>query len=397
MQHLSKRILDLEESATIRMAQLARKLKSEGRDIISLSLGEPDFNTPEYIGNAAKKAIDEGYTHYTPVAGYAELRKAISDKLLRDNGLSYDINQIVSSTGAKQSLMNAILCLVESGDEVIVPSPYWVSYAAMIQLAEGKMINIPTTVESAFKITPEQLENAITPKSKLLMLCSPSNPTGAVYSESELRSLAEVLKKYPQIIIISDEIYEYITFETPHFSIAQIEGMYERTAIVNGVSKGFAMTGWRLGFLAAPEWLAKACDKIQGQFTSGTSSISQKAAEAAFTENLDEVYAMRDKFKERRDLVLDKLNAIDGLKISIPQGAFYVFPDISAFFGKKSGDFQINSSEDFCMYILDEANVSLVAGSAFGDDNCVRISYANSEENLRKALDKISAALAKLK
>lgn len=396
--NLSERIENLQESATIRMAKLSRELKSEGKDIIDLSLGEPDFNTPEHIKEAAKKAIDENFSHYTPVAGYAELRRAIAGKLLRDNHLSYSPDQIVVSTGAKQSIANVVMCLVNPGDEVLLPSPYWVSYAAITQLAEGVAVEMPTTIESNFKITPQQLEAAITPRTKMMIYSSPCNPTGSVYSHEELAALAEVLERHQHVYILSDEIYEFINYTgKPHASIAAFPNIKERVIVVNGFSKGFAMTGWRLGYIAAPLWIAKACDKMQGQFTSATCSIAQKAAEAAAAGTLEPTYNMLKAFTHRRNLVYNLLKDVEGLKLNLPDGAFYFFPDVSAFFGKNYNGETINTPEDVSMFLLKEANVALVSGEAFGDKNCIRLSYATSEEKLVECCKRMKQALAKLK
>ncbi len=396
MEILSERINRLSESATIKMAQLGRELKAKGKDIINLSLGEPDFDTPEHIKQAAVKAIHEGYTHYTPVPGYPELRKAIAEKLKRDNDLDYTAEQIVVSTGAKQSLINVVLSLINPGDEVIVPSPYWVSYAAMVQLAEATMVNIPTSVETDFKFTAEELEKAITPRTRMLLYSSPCNPTGTVFSKDDLESYARVLEKYPDIYIVSDEIYEYITYEGKHESIAQFDFLKDRVIVVNGFSKGYAMTGWRLGYIAAPLWIAKACDKIQGQFTSGACSIAQKAGETAVSGDMTPTFRMREAFKNRRNLIVQLLKDVPGFKVNNPPGAFYVFPDVSAYFGKTFDGDLIKDSDDFAMFLLSEANVSTVGGKSFGDDNCIRLSYACSEENIRKAVDRINNAVSKL-
>lgn len=396
MEKLSNRINDLQESATIKMAELARELVSKGEDIISLSLGEPDFDTPQFVKEAAKKAIDEGYTSYTPVPGYMELREAICEKFKKDNNLDFKPNQIVVSTGAKQSLINVVLCLANPGDEIIIPKPYWVSYAAMAQLSEAKMVNIETDIQSDFKITPAQLEEAITDKTKLFLFSSPCNPTGSVYSKAELQALVEVFKKHPQVYIISDEIYEYINFADEHYSIGAFPEIADRVITVNGFSKGFAMTGWRVGYIGAPQWIAKACAKMQGQFTSGASSISQKAAEAAIKVGATATIEMKKSFQERRDLMIELLEEIPGLKVNRPKGAFYIFPDVRAFFGKSYEGDTIGNADDLCMYLLKTAHVSLVTGSAFGDPNCIRISYAASELELRNAVAQIKQALANL-
>lgn len=396
MPHLSDRIANLHESATIKMAQLGRELKAQGKDIISLSLGEPDFVTPKHICEAAKKAIDEGFTFYTAVPGTIELRKAISAKFKRDNGLEYAPEQIVVSTGAKQSLINVVLCLVNPGDEVIVPAPYWVSYAAMVELAEGKMVNVFANIDQDFKITPAQLEAAITPKTRMIIFSSPSNPSGSVYSKEELQGLATVLAKHPQVFIVSDEIYEYINYDGKHESIAQFPEVYNQTITVNGFAKGFAMTGWRVGYIGAPLWIAKACDKLQGQFTSATCSIAQKAAEAALTSDMQPTWDMREHFRRRRDLVIGLLSEVPGLKVNTPPGAFYVFPDVSAYFGKTYNGENIKDADDLALFLLAEAHVSLVSGGAFGSPECVRISYAASDEQLAKACQRIQDALALL-
>lgn len=396
MEILSERISRMSESATIKMAQLGRELKAKGKDIINLSLGEPDFDTPEHIKQAGIKAINDGYTHYSPVPGYPELRKAICDKLKRDNGLSYTPEQIVVSTGAKQSLINVVLSIVNPGDEVIVPSPFWVSYAAMVQLADATMVNIPTSVETDFKFTAAQLEKAITPKTRMIIYSSPCNPSGAVFSKSDLESYARVLEKHPNVFVVSDEIYEYITYSGKHESIAQFNAIKEQVVVVNGFSKGFAMTGWRLGYIAAPLWVAKACDKMQGQFTSGTCSIAQKAAEAALTSDLAPTFKMRDAFKKRRDLIVSLLKEVPGFRVNVPPGAFYAFPDVSSYFGKTYDGDLIKDSDDMAMFLLKAANVSTVGGKSFGDDNCIRLSYACSEDTIRRAVERIKEALKQL-
>lgn len=396
MQELAKRIANLNESATIKMAQLTRELKSQGRDIIDLSLGEPDFETPEHIKAAAKKAIDDGFTHYTPVAGYLDVRKAIAEKFMRENGLLYTPEQIVISTGAKQSIINAVLCLVNPGDEVILPTPFWVSYSAMVKLAEGTIVEIPTNIESDFKISPEQLENAITPKTKLIMFSSPCNPTGTVYTKDELKALAEVVARHENIYIISDEIYEHINFTGQHASMAQFDFIYDRVITVNGLSKAYAMTGWRLGYIGAPLWIAKACDKIQGQYTSATCSITQRAAIAALEGDVETTLTMKAAFLRRRDLVFQMMQNIKGLKFNNPQGAFYFFPDVSNYFGKIYKGNTINNADDMAMYLLNEGNLSVVTGSAFGDQNCIRFSYATSDDKLVEAMKRLKIALEKL-
>lgn len=393
---LSLRIQQMEESATIKMSQLARDLAAKGHKVINLSLGEPDFDTPQHIKEAAKKALDEGFTKYTPVPGLVELREAIKTKFKRDNNLDFDINQIVVSNGAKQSIANVILSLVENGEEVVILSPYWVSYSEIVKLAEGTSVLVHAGIESDYKVTAEQVAAAITDRTKVLLFSSPCNPTGSVYTESELRAIADVVAKHEQITIISDEIYEYINFGDKHVSIGSFENVKNRTVTVNGFSKGFSMTGWRLGYLGAPKWIADACNKIQGQITSGATSFGQKAAAFALLSDMTPTYEMRDAFLQRRDIVLDLLSKIPGFKVNRPQGAFYVFPDISDFFGKSHGDFVINTADDFCEYILAEAHVAIVTGSAFGADNCCRLSYAASEEELREAIQRIGEATAKL-
>jgi aspartate aminotransferase len=400
MTTLANRIQYLAESETLAMSRKSRELKAEGHDVINLSLGEPDFNTPDYIKKAAKEGIDQNYTFYSPVAGYEDLRKAICTKLKRDNNLDYDSNQIVVSTGAKQSIANVMLSLVNPGDEVLVPAPYWVSYKEIIKVAEGKSVFIPASIENNFKITPQQLEAAITPKTKLLIYSSPCNPTGSVYTREELRGIAEVMAKYPAITIVADEIYEHINFVGKHESICQFDFIKDQVVLINGVSKGYAMTGWRIGFIAAPLAIAKACDKLQGQFTSGASSIAQRAALTAFiTEpsSTPDMKTMQAAFRERRDLMLKLLAEIPGLKLNHPDGAFYIFPDISWYFGKSDGKTVISNANDFCMYLLNNVFVALVPGDAFGDPNCIRFSYATSNEKLTEAARRIKEALAKLK
>ncbi len=397
MEALSDRIKNLEESATIAMAQKARELKAQGLDVISLSLGEPDFPTPKHIQEAAKDAIDEGkYFGYSPVPGYLDLRQAIADKLKRDNRLDYTPNQIVVSTGAKQSISNVMMCLINPGDEVVVFSPYWVSYADIIKLAGGTPVLITGTIENNFKATAEQLSEAITPRTKAVIYSSPCNPTGGVFSEAELRAIAEVVARHDNLYVIADEIYEYINFAGDHVSMAALPDMYERTITVNGFSKGFAMTGWRLGYIAAAEWIAKACSKIQGQSTSGANSIAQRAAIIALTGDMTPTHNMAKAYLRRRDLVLDLLKDIPGVQTYVPNGAFYIFPDVSYYFGKSDGEHRIENSGDFCMYILNQAHVSLVTGEAFGAPNCVRLSYAASDEQLREAIRRIKEVLGKL-
>lgn len=397
MSALSNRINNLSESATIKMAKMGRELAAKGVDVISLSFGEPDFHTPEHIKDAAKKAMDENYTYYTPVSGYPELRKAISNKLKTENGLDYDFSQIVVSTGAKQAIANAILCLVNPGEEVIIPTPYWVSYSEVVKLAEGISIFIDTTVEAEFKITPEQLEAAITPKTKLFMFSSPSNPTGSVYSKSELEGLAKVFEKHPQVYIMSDEIYEHINYGDKHESIAQFDSIKDRVIIINGFSKSYAMTGWRIGYSASSKELATAFDKMQGQITSGTCSITQRAGVAAYEGGLETVLAMREQFKRRRDLVYGLLKNIDGLKVNLPDGAFYFFPNVTSFFGKSYNGKTINDADELSIYLLEEAHVATVGGDSFGDTKSIRISYAAAEDKLIEAMKRIKEALGKLK
>ncbi len=390
---LSDRINRLPVSETLAMAAKARELKEQGKDIISLSLGEPDFNPPDYIRQAAIDAINGNYHAYTPVDGYLELREAICRKFKRDNNLTYKPSQIVVSTGAKQSIANAALVLLNPGDEVLLPAPYWVSYSAIATMAEAKFIEIPSTIETDFKITPQQLEAAITPKTKMIFFNSPNNPSGTVYTEQEYRALARVLEKYPNIYILSDEIYEHIHYGAPNFSFAAIESMYNRTITVNGVAKAFAMTGWRLGYLGAPEWIAKACTKLQGQVTSGTNSIAQRATIAALDNPVSRIQFMVDEFHKRRDLVIDLLRKIDGIKVNVPKGAFYVFPDVSYYFNKTLKGKTIKNACDFSMFLLEEANVATVAGDSFGAPECIRISYAASQQNLIEAISRISKAL----
>jgi aspartate aminotransferase len=396
MAHLSDRIQLLSESQTIAMARKSRELQAQGIDIISLSLGEPDFTTPDSIKQAAKKAIDDNYTYYTHVSGYVELRQAICNKFKRDNGLEYTPDEIVVSTGAKQSIANAVLCLINPGDEVIVPSPFWVSYLELLKLAEAKAVVIPTTIESDFKITPQQLEASITSKTRMIMFSTPCNPTGSVYSKSELEALARVVAKYDELYIMCDEIYEHINFVGGHESMAQFDFIKDRVITINGVSKGFAMTGWRGGILAAPKWIAQACDKMQGQFTSATSSITQKAMHAAMDLPKESTHEMRDAFLRRRDLVLSFCKDIKGITTNLHEGAFYVFPEVSYFFSKSHNGKTINNGTDLCMYLLEEANVSMVPGAAFGDDNYIRFSYATSDDKLIEALRRVKIALDKL-
>ena len=398
MPYLSQRVKDIAESQTIAMARKSRELKAQGVDIISLSLGEPDFTTPQIIKDAAKKAIDDNFSYYTHVSGYVELRQAICNKYKRDNNVVYTPDEIVVSTGAKQSIANAVLSLLNEGDEVIVPSPYWVSYLEILKLAGAKPIIINTTIDNDFKVTASQLEKHITPKTRLIIFSTPCNPTGSVYTKAELKSIADVVVKYNDLYVISDEIYEHINFVGGHECLAQFDFIKDRVIVINGVSKGFAMTGWRGGIMAAPKWLAQACDKMQGQFTSATCGITQKAMHKAMELDFDTyIKPMRDAFKKRRDLVLELMKEIPGFKTNIPQGAFYVFPEVSYYFGKSNNGRTINNATDISMYLLDEAHVALVPGAAFGDDNYIRFSYATSEENLRKALTRMRDALAKLK
>jgi len=398
MKEISQRLNRLSESATLAMARMSRELKADGHDVISLSLGEPDFNTPNFIKEAAKKAIDNNFSHYTPVPGLVDLRKAISKKFKRDNNLNYTPDQIVTSTGAKQSLANLCLSLLNPNDEVLLPCPYWVSYAEIIKLAEGVPVEIPSNIDSDFKVTAEQIEKVITPKTKLLMFSSPCNPSGTVYTKGELFAIAKMLEKYPDIYIASDEIYEYINFTDSHFSIGTIPSMKDRTITINGVSKGFAMTGWRVGYIGAPIWISNACNKIQGQITSATCAIAQKATETAILANPETVTKeMKETFLRRRDMLLKELKNIPGFKCNIPQGAFYIFPNISYYFGKRYKTKIIDNSDDLCMYLLNEAHVALVAGSAFGNPECIRISYAASDEKLIEASRRIKEKLAELK
>ena len=397
MDYTSNRVKKLSESATIAMARKARELKAQGKDIISLSLGEPDFNTPDFIKDAAIEGIHQNFSKYTPVNGYLDLREVISKKFKRDNNINYSIDQIVVSTGAKQSIANVVLSSINPGDEVIVPAPFWVSYQEIIKMAEGIPIFIETTIENDFKITSFQLQNAITPKTKMMIYSSPCNPSGSVYSKEELRSLADILIQHPSITVVSDEIYEHINFTSNYFSMAAFEDIYNQVVTVNGVSKSFAMTGWRLGYIGAPIWLAKACTKIQGQFTSGTSGISQRAALEAISADPIVINDMKIAFLKRRDFVLSELSKIKGIKINKPQGAFYVFPDISSFFNKSYKDYKIKNANDLSLYLLETANVALVTGNAFGSPNCVRISYASSIESLQIAVSRIADSLNKLK
>ena len=397
MINLSDCINRLAPSATLAMSQKSSEMKAQGIDVINLSVGEPDFNTPDHIKEAAKKAIDDNYSRYSPVAGYASLREAIVRKLKRENGLDYMPAQISVSNGAKQGVCNTVMALVNKGDEVIIPAPYWVSYPQMVKMADGEPVIVNTGFEQNFKMTAQQLEQAITPKTRLLILCSPSNPTGSVYSREELRELAEVILRHDGVYVLADEIYEHINYTGHHESIAQFEGMQERCIIVNGVSKAYAMTGWRIGYIAAPEWIVKGCNKLQGQYTSGPCSVSQKAAEAAYDSPQSCVEEMRKAFERRRNLIVDLAKDIPGLEVNCPQGAFYLFPKCSSFFGKSDGTRVINSSTDLAMYLLEEAHVATVGGDAFGDSDCFRMSYATSDENIRTAMGRIKAALGKLK
>ncbi|MCJ7467589.1 MAG: pyridoxal phosphate-dependent aminotransferase [Maribacter sp.] len=392
--HLSERINNMSTSATLAMAAKARELRNQGKDIIGLSLGEPDFNIPDFIKEAAKRAIDENYSSYSPVDGYADLKQAISNKFKRDNNLDYGLNQIVVSTGAKQSLANIAMCMLNKGDEVILPAPYWVSYSDIVQLAEGVPVEVPTSIDTDFKMTPSQLAAAITPKTKMIWFSSPCNPSGSVYNEKELQGLANVLKKHPNIFVVSDEIYEHINFRGGHVSIAGMEGMYERTITVNGVSKAFAMTGWRIGYIGAPEWIAKACTKFQGQITSGANAIAQRATITALEAPVSKIKYMIDEFHKRRDILLELLGSIEGFNLNVPEGAFYVFPDISSFFGKTLRGTTLRTASDFSLFLLEHALVATVSGESFGNDNCIRISYAASEKELRDAAARIKEALS---
>lgn len=390
---LSKRINNLPVSATLAMAAKARELKENGIDIIGLSLGEPDFNTPDFIKNAAIKAIEDNYNSYTPVDGYVDLKKSICKKFKRDNDLEYKLDQIVVSTGAKQSIANTVQVLVNPGDDVLLVAPYWVSYSAIVTLAEGNPIEIRSDISSDFKITPVQLENSITSKTKLVIINSPNNPSGSVYSEKEYKALAKVLEKHPEIFILSDEIYEHINYGIPHFSFAKIPSMYERTITINGLAKAFAMTGWRVGYIGAPNWIAKACTKMQGQITSGTNCIAQRACIAALEAPVSEIKYMIDEFKSRRELIIKLLKDIKGFKLNEPKGAFYIFPDISSFFGKTLKNKKINNASDFAIYLLEKAHVATVTGEAFGSPNNIRISYAASTENIQNAIQRIKNAV----
>lgn len=394
---LSERLQRLQPSATLAMSQRSGELKAQGVDVINMSVGEPDFNTPDHIKEAAKKAIDENWSRYSPVPGYPELKKAIVAKLKNENDLDYQPSQILCSNGAKQSVCNTVMALVNAGDEVIIPAPYWVSYPQMVLLAEGTPVFVEAKIEQDFKITPEQLEAAITPKTKALILCSPSNPTGSVYSLQELEALKNVLLRYPQIIVIADEIYEHINYVGQHASMASFPDIKDRVVIINGVSKAYAMTGWRIGFIAAPEWIVKGCNKLQGQYTSGPCSVSQKAAEAAYTGSQQCVEDMRQAFERRKNLIVRLAKEIPGLEVNDPQGAFYLFPKCSSYFGKTDGERVINNSTDFAMYLLEVGHVATVGGDAFGSPECFRMSYATSDENIVEAMSRIKEVLGRLK
>lgn len=396
MTQISDRLNRLAPSATLAMSQKSGEMKAQGVDVINMSVGEPDFNTPDHIKEAAKKAIDENYSRYSPVPGYVELRKAISNKLKNENGLEYSVNEILVSNGAKQSVCNTVMALVNDGEEVIIPAPYWVSYPQMVKLAGGVPVIVEAGFEQNFKMTPEQLEAAITPKTRMIILCSPSNPTGSVYSAEELAALAEVIKRHDNLYVLADEIYEHINYIGKHHSIAHVDGMRERTIIVNGVSKAYAMTGWRIGFIAAPEWIVKGCNKLQGQYTSGPCSVSQKAAEAAYTTSQECVETMRKAFERRRDLIVELASQIPGLEVNKPEGAFYLFPKCSSFFGKSYNGKAINNSTDLAMFLLEVGHVATVGGDAFGDPYCFRMSYATSDDNIREALKRIKDTLALL-
>ena len=396
MAQLSDRLQRLAPSATLAMSQKSSEMKAQGIDVINMSVGEPDFNTPDHIKKAAKKAVDDNFSRYSPVPGYPDLRKAIVAKLKNENGLDYTVNEVLVSNGAKQSVCNTVMALVNDGEEVIIPAPYWVSYPQMVKLAGGVPVIVEAGFDQNFKMTPEQLEAAITPKTRMIILCSPSNPTGSVYSKAELEALSEVIKKHEDLFVLADEIYEHINYIGHHESIAQFPGMKERSIIVNGVSKAYAMTGWRIGYIAAPEWIVKGCNKLQGQYTSGPCSVSQKAAEFAYISSQECVEQMREAFERRRDLIVKLAKDIPGLEVNVPEGAFYLFPKCSSFFGKKSGDTVINNSSDFAMYLLETAHVATVGGDAFGDPECFRMSYATSDENIIEAMRRIKEALAKL-
>lgn len=397
MAELSNRLNRLAPSQTLAMSQKSGEMKAQGIDVINMSVGEPDFNTPDHIKEAAKKAVDENFSRYSPVPGYMDLRKAIVAKLKNENNLDYTTSEILVSSGAKQSVCNTVMALVNDGEEVIIPAPYWVSYPQMVKLAGGTPVIVNAGFEHNFKMTPEQLEAAITPKTRMLILCSPSNPTGSVYTKDELEALAEVIKRHDDLFVLADEIYEHINYVGKHESIAQFPGMKERTIIVNGVSKAYAMTGWRIGFIAAPEWIVKGCNKLQGQYTSGPCSVSQKAAEAAYTTSQECVETMRKAFERRRDLIVKLAKEIPGLEVNCPQGAFYLFPKCSGFYGKSYEGKTINNSTDLAMFLLEEGHVATVGGDAFGDPECFRMSYATSDDNIREAMRRIKETLAKLK
>ncbi len=397
MAQLSDRLNRLAPSATLVMSQKSSEMKAQGIDVINMSVGEPDFNTPDHIKEAAKKAVDENWSRYSPVPGYVDLRKSIVAKLKNENGLDYSINEILVGNGAKQCVCNTIMALVNDGDEVIIPAPYWVSYPQMVKLAGGEPVFVRAGFEQDFKMTPQQLENAITPKTKMLILCSPSNPTGSVYSKEELQGLAEVIRKHDDLFVLADEIYEHINYIGTHESIAQFEGMKERTIVINGVSKAYAMTGWRIGYMAAPEWIVKGCNKLQGQYTSGACSVSQKAAEAAYNMQQECVEEMRQAFERRKNLIVKLAKDIPGLEVNNPQGAFYLFPKCSSFFGKRCGDRVVNNSTDLALYLLEVGHVATVSGDAFGDPDCFRMSYATSDDNICVAMKRIKEALANLK
>jgi aspartate aminotransferase len=397
MAQLSNRLQRLAPSATLAMSQKSSEMKAQGIDVINMSVGEPDFNTPDHIKDAAKKAVDDNYSRYSPVPGYADLRKAIVAKMKSENNLDYSINEILVSNGAKQSVCNTVMALVNPGEEVIIPAPYWVSYPQMVKLAGGEPVIVEAGFDQNFKMTPEQLEAAITPKTRMLILCSPSNPTGSVYSKAELEGLAEVIKRHDDLFVLADEIYEHINYIGKHESIAQFPGMKERSIIVNGVSKAYAMTGWRIGYIAAPEWIVKGCNKLQGQYTSGPCSVSQKAAEFAYTASQDCVKEMQKAFERRRDLIVNLAKDIPGLEVNVPEGAFYIFPKCSSFYGKTDGKTTVNNASDFAIYLLEKAHVATVGGDAFGDQECFRISYATSDENIVEAMKRIKEALSELK
>ena len=397
MAKLSNRLNRLAPSATLAMSQKSSEMKAQGIDVINMSVGEPDFNTPDHIKAAAKKAVDDNYSRYSPVPGYPDLRKAISAKLKNENGLDYSPSEILVSNGAKQSVCNTIMALVNEGEEVIIPAPYWVSYPQMVKLAGGEPVIVNAGFEQNFKMTPEQLEAAITPRTRMLILCSPSNPTGSVYSQQELAALAEVILRHEDLFVLADEIYEHINYVGEHASIAKVEGMRERAIIVNGVSKAYAMTGWRIGYIAAPEWIVKGCNKLQGQYTSGPCSVSQKAAEAAYTLDQECVETMRQAFQRRRDLIVELAKDIPGLEVNVPEGAFYLFPKCSSFFGKSDGTTVVKNSTDLALYLLEKGHVATVGGDAFGDPECFRMSYATSDDNIREAMRRIKESLAELK